>query len=141
MQDPFGQRPAVAVLADNELIDGFHHLDASVTGDLGAEFFFLVFGASKGSGTTITGEGVCASTTTCGKYGIGLFIGAGFEGSASLSNANAPPGKSIFFRFGYGLGAKGGSISIDDLSTGKVFFGPGAGAAIGVQKCEIVCDE
>ncbi|RDB43290.1 hypothetical protein DU490_08975 [Halomonas sp. DQ26W] len=116
--------------------------------DAGGEVFGGVFGTSLSSGGQIDSSGnLCSVTTTCMKFGLGAYAGAGFTGGASI-NDSVETGVSeswgFFLQGGTGTAA-GASLNFGEGSVGgaKGFMGVGGGGAAGVQFCRMstVCSE
>jgi hypothetical protein len=126
---------------------------ASFEGDnnvqLSTDGSFQVFGGVIGSSVSAgavfdsTHQNTCLYTTMCFQIGLGVFIGGGVNGNIAYSDFQLLNGKSeywgIFGSIGSFGASGGGSLNFGDGSgsAGKAFYGPGKGAAAGLQFCEV----
>ena len=117
--------------------------------ELGGEGFFGVFGASKSTGFIVepTTLQVCRATTTCGRVGVGIFLGAGAEGTAAVSDpleTGVLETTGVVGRIGLGTISYGGSLNIGEggIGAAKALLGVGAGFVVAGQQCktEVVCE-
>ncbi|MEQ8860347.1 MAG: RHS repeat-associated core domain-containing protein, partial [Pseudomonadales bacterium] len=134
---------------NSDLFDGFGPKALQVSIELGGEGFFGVFGASKSTGFLMDPFRfeVCRVQTTCGRVGLGLFLGVGAEGSISVSaplTTGTVNSTGVFGRIGIGDVSVGGSLNVSDGGVGGVkgLVGVGGGVVLGVQQCEsrVTCE-